>query len=314
MRGARGQATIEWTAVLLVVSLGLGAAGAAAGQADGRSFGGFLAHRIVCAVKRGCDDGERELARAYGRRAAELVRHHAPGIVYEPGERALPVDWRSCRERQCSNGPDDRDLDVHRSDRGKPVTAFVRLLPGRRQGRTYIQYWLYYPDSNTGWAGSDRLWSRSALLPLVGKALRGSYGYPGHQLDDWEGYQVRVDRDGRAWVRATSHGHYQGCKQRLCRNRWMPATGWTRVSRGSHAGHIPVTLSAPVGWGPWPKRRRILAPRYPGRDVRERTTTGEGLRLVPLEVLDHHRYQPLDSGVKPPWRKEVYRRPESDSS
>jgi hypothetical protein len=280
---------------------------------DGRPFGGFLAHRIVCAVRGGCDDGDVALARAYGRRDAELVRRHAPNIVYEPGERSLPVDWRRCRDRACSDAPEDRDADLHRTSAGERATVFVRVL--HRGGRTYIQYWLYYPDSNTAWAGSDKLWERSYLLPLVGRLVRGTPRYPGFHRDDWEGYQVRVDPDGRASVRATAHGHYQGCKQGICTNRWIGDTGWTRVSRGSHAGHVPVNL---VGWSPGrlpgaePHPR--FQPRYPGRDLRERTTTAEGLRLIPLETLDRRRYRPLDPGVKPPWRKKAYREPESDSS
>ena len=55
---------------------------------------------------------------------------------------------------------------------------------------------------------------------------------------------MRIDRDGRAAVRSTSHGHWQWCKQAACRDRWGPRTGWTRVSRGSHAGHIPLDRSA----------------------------------------------------------------------
>ncbi len=54
---------------MLLVALGLGALVALAPTVDGRSFGGFLAHRFVCAVKGGCDDGDAELAAAYGERA-----------------------------------------------------------------------------------------------------------------------------------------------------------------------------------------------------------------------------------------------------
>jgi hypothetical protein len=197
------------------------------------------------------------------------------------------VDYRRCRLRACSDAPDDHQLDAHRTTRGQRASVFVHVL--RRGRRRYIQYWFYYPDSNTTWAGSDKLW-RHSILPLISKAVRGKSGYPGFHLDDWEGYQLRVEPNGTVFARATSHGHYQGCKQAACRNRWMPATGWTRVSRGSHAGHLPLD---PDG---------------------ERTTTGEGLRLIPLERLNQRRYRPLDKGIRPPWRKHVYRHPESDSS
>ena len=301
-----GQATVEWTGLLLLVCLAAGAAVAVAPVVDGRSFGGFLAHRFVCAVRGDCRDGEAAVARAYGARDAALVREHAPGLVYEPGERQLPVDYLSCRRPACAAAPDDRDLDAHRTDAGQRATVFTRLV--RRGGRTYIQYWLYYADSNSAWAGSDKIWERSPVLPLVGELLRGTRDYPGFHEDDWEGAHVRIDPDGRVWARSSSHGHYQGCKQAICHNRWVRAGGWTRVSRGSHAGHIPGRLSAPH-----PPRLRFR-PALPGVDLRERTSTPEGLRLIPLESRDPRRYRPRDDAIKPPWRKEVYLDPESGKS
>ena len=226
MRGESGQAAIEWTAAVLVVALALGAAIAVVPAVDGRSFGGFLAHRILCSVKGGCDDGDDELATAYGERDAELVRRYAPGLVYEPGTYTLPVDFRECRAHRCSDAPDERGLDVHRSARGGlRATAFTRVV--RRGGETFIQYWLYYPDSPSTFMGSH------AVL----KHLPG--GDPADHRDDWESYQVRIGADGAARVRASSHHGYQGCKQRRCKNTWTAWTGWSRVSKGSHAGHIP---------------------------------------------------------------------------
>jgi hypothetical protein len=102
--------------------------------------------------------------------------------------------------------------------------------------------------------------------------------------------QVRIGRDGQVRTRASSHRDYQWCKQRRCRNSWGPWTGWSRVSRGSHAGHIPE------------------------RPGRERTSTGAGLRLIPLESVDRGAYEPLDPGITPPWRKRVYTDPLSDST
>jgi hypothetical protein len=297
-----------------LVTLALGGVIAVGPEVGGRSFGGFVVHRMLCAVQAGCRDGDAALAAAYGRRGAALVREHAPNVVYEPGERQLPVDYRRCRSRACAEGPDDRDVDVHRTNSGHRVTVFTRVI--RRGRRVYIQYWLYYPDSNTAWAGSDRVWERSALLPLVGKLMRGEYGYPGFHDDDWEAYGIRIDPDGKVWARATSHGHWQGCKQSFCRGEWLGATGWTRVSRGSHAGHLPVDVSWPGGHprDHRTRRHRRERARYPGRHMRERTTTSEGLRLIPLEGVDPRTYEPLDPGIKPPWHKEAYRDPESDES
>jgi hypothetical protein len=312
----QGQATIEWVGLVLLGSLALGFLVSLGPRVDGRAFGGFLSHRIVCAVKGGCGDSRAALAAAYGERGAAVVREHAPSLVYEPGERQLPVDYRRCRRPECAGAPDDPDADVHRSDAGERATVFTRVI--RRGGRVYVQYWLYYPDSNTAWAGSDKIWEHSLLLPLLGRVLGGSPDYPGFHRDDWESYHVRIDPEGEVWARSSSHGHYQGCKQLACRNRWIGGTGWTRVSRGSHAGHLPVERvpSPPLvgrGLPPTPRRSRYR-PVLPGRDVRERTTTAEGVRLIPLETHDKSGYRALDEEVEPPWRKQVYGDPESDSS
>ncbi len=314
IRCERGQATIEWVGLVLIAALVLGAlAASTALQAgpliDGRPFGGFLAHRIACAVTGRCEDGgDAALARASGEDDAALLREHAPNIVYEPGELQLPIDYRECRSAACAEAPDDRDLDldVHAGDAGARSTAFTRIL--RRDGRTYLQYCLHYPDSNSTLGSVDRLWNAAPL----GR-------WPGYHPDDWESFQVRIDADGRKTVRASSHGHYQWCKQAQCRNEWGPSTGWTRVSRGSHAGHVPLERD------PGPRRGRVGTPRpasrpvrfvalIPGLNLRERTTTAEGLRLVGLETLDKRTYRPIDPDFKPAWKKEVYGDPESDGA
>lgn len=311
MSTEHGQAGVEFVALVLLVCLALAALGPGVGRAfDGRSYGGFLARHIVCAVSDRCDRDARELVQAYGPRDAARVRALAPGLVFEPGETQLPVDWRDCRRRDCAAAPDDRRLDAHRTDAGLRATAFTRVV--RRGSRLYVEYWLYYPDSNTTLAGSDRLWR---LLP-------GDLKYPGFHLDDWEGAVVRLDPDGGIWMRASSHGRFQGCKWRECDGRWVSSTGWVRVSRGSHSGHVPYR-SEPV-WDPPPpplsprylirppRRRRF--PLLPGRDLHERSSSPEGLRLIPLETIDRRGYRPRDPNVSPPWLKRAYRDPESDES
>lgn len=321
-RGERGQAAVEFTMLVLLAALVLAALVAASTRFDGRAFGGFLAFRIVCTIERDCHDGDGLLTRAYGTADAALVRDLAPNLVYEPGERQLPVDWRDCRRAACAEAPDESDLDVHRTDANKRATAFTRVL--RRGGTTYLQYWFYYPDSTSSWAGSDilweRAWDRARQNGLVGRAP----AYPGSHGDDWEAYVVRLDRTGDVRVRASSHRHWQGCKELDCKNEWTARTGWTRVSRGSHAGHIP--LRHELRGGPlWvhprqihirgaPRNRIHRIPLLPGHDLDERTTTGEGLRLVPLETLDARGYRPIDEDVRPPWQKEAYWDPESDES
>jgi hypothetical protein len=305
VRREQGQATVEWVALVTVAVLVLGALPIAAGGVDGRSFGAALTHRLVCAVKGGCDDGDDALRRAYGERDAELVRRHLQGLVFEPGERQLPVDWRDCRAVDCAVAADDRDLDVHRTEAGLPATAFTRLL--RDGERRYIQYWLYYPDSNSSWAGSDKIW-RHTPVGKLGGLVTGSEEYPGFHADDWEGVTVRVDPDGSAAVRVTSHGHWQWCK-RGCTDAWGPATGWARVSRGSHAGHVPTELPAGAR-----DERVARRPQLPGRDLRERTVSPDAIRLVPLEGIDKDGYRRLDPGISPPWEKDAYVNPESSGS
>ena len=282
MQCERGQTTIEWTGLVLVLALALGALAAVVPTVHGRSFGGFLAHKIVCAIKGGCDDGDARFARAFGEKDAKRVRELAPDLVYEPGEPSIPVDYRECRRPACAKAPNDRDLDAHRTAAGVRATVFTHVV--RRGGRTYIQYWFYYPDSNSTALASDKLWYLAGL---------GRFGrYPGFHEDDWESFQVRIDPDGEVWARASAHDHYQGCKHPWCKNKWTRHTGWTRVSRGSHAGHIPSSGNR-----------------------RERTSTRDGLRLVPLEKLPGRaRYRPLDKGIKPPWKKGVWRDPSSNGT
>jgi hypothetical protein len=310
MRCERGQATVEWTGVVLLVALALGAVAAVVPAVDGRSLGSSIAHAIMCSAG-GCHDGNDSLVDAYGDDDAQLVRRFAPNIVYEPGTYTLPVDFRRCRSHRCSDAPDDQSLDAGRSSRGVPAAAFTRVV--HSGGSTFLQYWFYYPDSNTVLGPSSAIWNNSPL------ALAGRY--PGFHRDDWEGYMVRVATTGEASVRATSHSGYQACKERQCRNKWTSWTGWTRVSKGSHAGHIPLETE-------WRASRfdELLhgeefhhvtgyRPLYPGRDLHERTTSGAGLDLIPIETLPPAVLSGTQwDGISPPWLKEVYLDPLSDST
>ena len=127
----RGQATIEWTAVVLLVALAFATFLAVAlPHVDGRSYGGAIARAIVCAVRGGCDDGRDALASAYGQGDAELVREYAPSIVYEPGEKEIPIDYRQCRTTACGDAPDDRSLDVSQTSAGVPASVFTHVVHG----------------------------------------------------------------------------------------------------------------------------------------------------------------------------------------
>jgi hypothetical protein len=288
VRSEDGQASIEVVALVGLVAATFTAIVAFVPAVDGRPLGSLIAHRVVCAVSGRCANEDRALVRAYGARDAAMVRDKLQGLVFEPGERQLPVDWRVCRSVGCATVQGDGSGDAHRTDAGLAATAFTRVQ--RHAGRLHIQYWFYYPDSNTAWGGSDWLWRHSPGLQRIGLLLRGTSTYPGFHRDDWESAAIRVDADGRSEVRVTSHGLWQSCKSG-CESQWGTPSGWTRVSRGSHAGHVPRA-----------------------RDPDERTAAADGIRLVPLETIDRRRYRRLAPQIAPPWSKEAYRDPESSAS
>jgi hypothetical protein len=135
------------------------------------------------------------------------------------------------------------------------------------------------------WAARD--------APVVGGLARKAAG---HHADDWESYQLKIAPDGQVYARASAHHGYAGrlrwpnlneLPDRARRSgAWASSTGWTRVSRGSHAGHIPD-----------------------GPREDERRTRAEGLDLVPIESLSD-RDRATGFAITPPWRKPVYSDPD----
>jgi hypothetical protein len=288
-----GQAAIEWTALLLLVLVVLAAAAAVAPVG-----GTTLPRRIACALLGSCR--HERLAEAYGDDVATLVERHAPNIAYEPGTLTLPVDFRRCRAHACSDAP-DRAGPASVSARGnEPATTFTHVVDERASGGPLaIQYWLYYPDST--YLGPAHALRRA---PLIGGLARG---VAGHHEDDWESYQVLVGADGHVRARASAHNGYRGRKSALPNpnelpdgllglaskiirqpvrrsGAWTDATGWTRVSRGSHAGHVVDSARL------------------------ERFTLRDDLRLVPGERLSE-RARANRFAISPPWRKTVWRDP-----
>ena len=262
MRRVSGQATIEWSGLVLLLALLFATAAFMVARTDAWGLGERIVHAISCAIEGGCDDRD-SLELAYGDDMAALVRKHSPSIAYERSSAALPIDFRRCRNTDCSDGS-DRAAAIAASRTGLPVTSFTRVLDRReRGGALYLQYWFYYPESFTG---------------SIGRIFGDSW--PGYHPDDWEGVQVRISRDGRVTGRATAHGGYS--------SGWRPWRGWYHVAGGSHAGWVGT------------------------RPEGARTTPGDQLALVPLERLrdtERHSFQ-----VTPPWRKDVYRWPESAGS
>ena len=286
-RSEAGQSTVEWLALVLVVSAAVAVLGAILGLGlPGAALARTIAERIACAIDPGgCEGPARGTALAYGAQVAALVARHAPQIRYEPGMRALPVDFRRCRRDACAEGPDR--VRVARSLTGEPATLFTHVVDcrpgsrtpgadcsGTRAGNVYLQYWLYYPGSATG--------EGSTPLRGVVREVSAALGTPSYHPDDWESLQVRIAPGGGAVVRASAHhGYGEG---------WVAAREAAyRVAGGSHAG----TVRQPAGF--------------------DRITPARRLHLVALEPI-------VAAGVgarfavTPPWRKRVWRDPEYEGT
>lgn len=284
----RGQGTVEWVGLLATLALALVVLGAVGVRVPGTALAQALASRMLCAVSMadGCGD-EPTLIAVYGTEVGTLVRDHMPTLFFEQESRALPVDFRRCRDAGCGDGS-ARGL-VHETDAGLPVTAFVHVIA--RGGSLYIQYWLYYADSAT----------------LRGVPIAGDAGY--HE-DDWESVQIRIDPDGNVDERASSHHGYNyaqsaanaGSDAGIDPLRHLaedvgarPANGWGRethmlvVSGGSHAGNTDGFLGNA-----------------------DRVTPGRRVHLVPLEPIAAGEGAAYNFAVSPPWRKRVWRDPEAD--
>jgi hypothetical protein len=273
----RGQSAVEWIGLVLVVSLVVSVLGAIVGIGlPGAALAHAIGSRITCAVGlgEGCSLGAGPLLTAYGHELAAAVREHAPRIFYEDGMRALPVDYRDCREDACADGADVGS--VSSTEAGLPVALFVHVIDcrpgassdgtdcsGEQRGNVYLQYFAYYPGSATG---------EGSIAP---DAIRDLTGGATHHPDDWESLQVKLTPDG-SFARASSHqGYGPG---------WVAETGAYFVSGGSHAGHLFPSPS-------------------------DRYTNPDAITLIPLEPIAAD-----DGGVAfevtPPWRKQVWFDPE----
>lgn len=290
MRSERGQGTVEWVGTLLAVSAAMLAMIAAGVQVPGAPLARAVADRLLCAaaLADGCGD-EPTLVAAYGTEVGELVRRHMPTLVFEKGSRAVPVDFRRCRDSRCGDGPGEGL--VHMTDERLPVTAFVHVVDCREgketpgadcsEGRAehlYVQLWLYYADSAT-----------LRDLPVVGGK--------GYHADDWESVQLRFGPGGEVDQRASSHhgfdygrgqGNWASDTGVHPHAAWGPETGLLFVSGGSHAG-------AAFGFS----------------DV-DRVTPGRRVHLIPLEPIAVS--SEVGFAVSPPWLKRVWLDPEADGT
>lgn len=299
----RGQASVEWIALVFIVALVVAAVAAVAlHPAAATDLARSLVGKVVCAIRLddACEE-DPELVAEYGAEIAALVRAHAPDLLYEQGMEALPVDFRSCREPVCANGA-EAGLVRHSAER-LPAVAFVHVVActsapsrtgaspyrcsGERAGNVYVQYWFYYPDSAT---------------------LRDLPGDVGTHPDDWESYQVRVETEGDAFVRASSH---HGYNYELGRTNWVSDAGIGPLRDAAEA----VGLRERGGWGPETGVLLVSGGSHAGNAKGgllriTRATRGEDLELVPIEPLARGPEGATAFAIAPPWRKAVYRDPE----
>ncbi len=296
---------MEWVGLLALVALVLAAMVAVGVRVPGTALAREVASRILCAaaLADGCGD-EPVLIAAYGTEVGKLVRRHMPTIVFEAGSRAMPVDFRRCRDTSCGDGPGEGL--VHRTAARLPLTAFVHVVDCRagarerseaegadcsppRAGNLYLQYWTYYADSAT-----------LRDLPIVGDG--------GFHQDDWEGVQVRIGPDGRVDERASSHNGY---------NYELSAANW-----GSDAGIDPlrdlaeaVGARAVNGWGPETGLLLVSGGSHAGNAAGDHDHTrfvpGRRVHLIPLEQIAGST---ATFAIEPPWRKRVWRDPEASGT
>src|SRR5688572_4435827 len=124
MRRQDGQSTVEWIGLVLLMALvALGVTVGLGGRPPGAELANAIAQRLACAagLGSGCPGlTDAELVAEYGPELAVAVRRWVPTLSYEPGMRALPVDFRRCRDDPCSMGAEGGAVD--RAEDGEPVT------------------------------------------------------------------------------------------------------------------------------------------------------------------------------------------------
>jgi hypothetical protein len=299
----RGQTTVEWTGLLLLVCLLLVGLLGSGMRVPGVALARSISSRILCAASLADECGdESALVAAYGTEIGELVRHHMPTIAFEEGSRAVPVDFRRCRATSCGDGREQGQ--VWRSGANLRVTAFVHVVDCRaghaagaeaagadcsdtREGNLYLEYWTYYADSAT----------------LRGVPVVGSKGY---HRDDWEGVEIRIGPDGAVDERASSHDGFNYSMQDL---DWGSdaGIGWLKDLAES------VDARAPNGWGPETHLLLVSGGSHAGNAAGgkrgDRYTPAHRVHLVPLEPIAAKSTASFP--ISPPWRKQAWRDPET---
>lgn len=289
----RGQSTVEWTGLVLLVSVLMTAMVASGVPVPGAGPAHAIVTKLLCAASlSGTCAEEGSLEAAYGAELAELVRSGTPTLMYGRDMLGLPVDYRTCRSPWCAEGPGEGE--VGESTAGEPVTLFTRVL--EREGNTYVQYWAYYPESAS----------------LRGAPVLEEEGYHPH---DWESVQVRIGPGGEVSQRASSHSGYNHTRSAA---NWGSDAGWGFLREAAET----VGLRERGGWGEATGRYLIAGGSHAGNvadadeDGYPSYTPAALVRLVPLESV---RNGPLSrparfDPITPPWEKDVWIDPEAEGT
>jgi hypothetical protein len=150
----RGAATVEHSALALLIALVLGAAIAVVAadppERAARELAGAIARKLRCASALPGPCWRDPLTTAYGRQLAGLVRALAPepeARIGPGGEPLLPVHFRHCRSPSCARPGPRPELTAS----NRRVTVFVAVHDRRRRGGgVVVDYWEYRPT--LGWA------------------------------------------------------------------------------------------------------------------------------------------------------------------
>jgi hypothetical protein len=120
-----GQATIEWTGLVLLAAVVLGALAAVRPNVDGQALGGSVAQAITCAARGGCDLPDAP-ARRESRRLAANAPPEGAGLSAPPppGARRPRASPRAPAPRETARSPSPNAPSTRRGAR-RPTPAPV---------------------------------------------------------------------------------------------------------------------------------------------------------------------------------------------
>ena len=128
----RGQSTVEWVALVLLVFAAIAVMATVVSVGiPGAALVRAIAAKLACAARitNRAPPGPPGSRPPTATSSAALVTDSAPELRYEQGMRALPVDYRRCREDGCAEGAETGE--IWRSRLGEPAVAFIHAIDCR---------------------------------------------------------------------------------------------------------------------------------------------------------------------------------------